>query len=286
MGVLAGDTRLALLRDDALYRLGYDRRLVGRLFRPPSRKGGVSVSLDASIRIYCDRLSCRIGGEPALRCITHTFERGITYVVGKAGSGKSTLLSLLATVGPVCEGNIRYERRDAAAVTCADDGINNVILDYADVRAMTGYLPQQFAGYPDMTVERYLRHEADRKGMPLGWSRTALPRLIAESGIAALKRRRMRLLSGGERRKIGLLQAIMHAPRLCVLDEPFEGLDVLESAYFRHELEKLSAYSTVVIATHRLEQIDPRADCSLLLLEQGKIAFVGTGRNKDGLPFD
>ncbi|MDF2663593.1 MAG: hypothetical protein K0Q94_6384 [Paenibacillus sp.] len=241
--------------------------------------------LAASIRIHCDRLSCRIGGQPALRSITHTFDRGITYVVGKAGSGKSALLSLLATVGPVREGTIRYERRDGTDDTGAV-GINTVILDYADVRAMTGYLPQQFAGYPDMTVERYLRHEADRKGMPSGWSRTALPRLVAESGSASLKRRPVRLLSGGERRKIGLLQAIMHAPRLCVLDEPFEGLDVLESAYFRHELEKLSAYSTIVIATHRLEQIDPRADCSLVLLEQGKIGFVGTARHKDGLPFD
>lgn len=244
------------------------------------------MSLAASIRIYCERLSCRIGGEPALRCITHTFDRGITYVVGKAGSGKSALLSLLATVGPACEGNIRYERRDGTDVTGNDAGINTVILDHAAVRAMTGYLPQRFAGYPDMTVERYLLHEADRKGLPSEWRRTALPRLIAESGVDSLMRRPLRLLSGGELRKVGLLQAIMHAPRLCVLDEPFEGLDVLESAYFRHELEKLSAYSTIVIATHRLEQIDPRADCSLLQLERGRIAFAGTARHKDGLSFD
>jgi ABC-2 type transport system ATP-binding protein len=233
----------------------------------------------SEFRIRCDRVSCKLDGESALNGFTYTFGRGLTYIVGRAGAGKSTLLKLLTTAGPSYEGTIRCELRKSPLTTW-------VMADQARVRAAIGYLPQQFTGYPEMTVLRYLRHEADRKGMPLGWGRRELPGLLYASGLKPHGSKPLGRLSGGERRRVGLLQALMHAPRIGLFDEPFEGLDVTEGQYIRYQLEKLSVYSTVVVATNRTEWIDPDSDASVVQLDEGRIVFTGMAREKERLVFD
>lgn len=229
-------------------------------------------------RIRCENVSCRLDGADALHGVTCTFGRGLTYIVGRAGAGKSTLLKLLTTAGPAYGGTIRYELRRSPDLPWAT-------ADSALVRASAGYLPQHFAGYPEMTVLGYLRHEADRKGMPLGWSRRELTGLLDASGLRGHGRKTLSRLSGGERRRVGLLQALMHAPRIGLFDEPFEGLDVTEVQYVRYQLEKLSVYSTVIVATHRTEWIDSESAASLVQLEEGRIGFAGTAREKERLAF-
>ena len=90
-----------------------------------------------------------------------------------------------------------------------------------------------------------------------------------------LKKRKLRNLSGGQLQKVGLIQALMNQPRICILDEPFEGLDTLERLVFKRVIERLSFHSVIVISTHILEEIEQTDDNSVLLMEEGRLRFYG-----------
>ena len=99
-----------------------------------------------------------------------------------------------------------------------------------------------------------------------------------------LKRRKLRTLSGGQLQKVGLIQALINQPRICILDEPFEGLDIAERLYFQRVIQRLSFHSIVIISTHLIEEI---TEGELLLLRSGMyLVMVGrkgwmwSGRNE------
>lgn len=90
-----------------------------------------------------------------------------------------------------------------------------------------------------------------------------------------MKLKKLRTLSGGQRQKVGLIQALINHPRICILDEPFESLDIGERIYFQRILQRLSYHSIIVISTHLLDEIQPSSEDKLLYLNEGKIAYYG-----------
>lgn len=206
-----------------------------------------------------------------LSSISCSFTKGITYVVGKNGAGKSTLLKLLTTSIQPGHGEINY----TLLVRDEQIGTYRRKLDIEEIRKIIGFLPQHFTGHMDMTVERYVKYIAYHKGIPRELVKKTVEHWLKESNLTQIKRRKIRQLSGGQRQKVGLIQALINLPRICILDEPFEGLDIEEQLYFQRVLRRLSYHSIIIISTHLVDKIQQSSEDKLLHLSEGKLAYFG-----------
>lgn len=225
-----------------------------------------------SIRISLDAVECSLENERVLNIRSCIFTTGITFVVGKNGSGKSTLLKLLSTASKPDRGGVTYTR----LVSDHQQGTYRKQLNAEDVRKMIGFLPQHFRGHSQMTVQRYLTYIAYHKGIPHQLVKSTLEQWIEDTGLFKSRHKKLCNLSGGQLQKVGLIQALINHPRICILDEPFVGLDNEEKLFFKRKIERLAFHSVVIISTHLVEEIDQLANNSLLFMEDGEISsFVG-----------
>lgn len=215
------------------------------------------------MRISLEGVEYEKEGTKIIKGMTCSFTTGITNIVGKNGSGKSSLLKLIATAIQPAKGMICYRR------LMKDNGLYRKQLNVDEIRTMIGYMPQEFSGYPEMTIERYLKYMVYHKGIPYKIVKSTLEKWLEESGLAKLKRRKLRSLSGGQLKKVGLIQTLINQPRICILDEPFEGLDIAERLYFQRTIQRLSFHSIVLISTHIMDEI---IDGDFLYMEEGNIA--------------
>lgn len=206
-----------------------------------------------------------------LKEVTCSFKSGLTYIVGKNGAGKSTLLKVIATAIMPDEGSIMYTKliRDQKM------GLYREQLSIEEIRRVIGFMPQHFTGYPGMTVERYLKYMAFHKGIPHQLVKSFISEWLKGAGLTEIKRKKLRNLSGGQRQKVGLIQALINQPRICILDEPFEGLDTKEKLFFKRIIQRLSYHSMIIMSTHLLEEIEQTADASVLYMTEGEISFYG-----------
>lgn len=206
-----------------------------------------------------------------LKGITCSFTKGITYVVGKNGAGKSTLLKLLTTALQSVHGEINY----TLLVRDKEIGTYRKNLSIEEIRKISGFLPQHFTGRSEMTVEKYLTYMAFQKGIPQKLIKKNVNNWLKESNLTQVKRRKIRHISGGQLKKVGLIQALINLPRICILDEPFEGLDIGERHYFQNMIQRLSYHSIVIISTHLLKEIQYSSEDKLLFLKEGRVAYFG-----------
>ncbi|RAV14170.1 ATP-binding cassette domain-containing protein [Paenibacillus contaminans] len=221
-----------------------------------------------SVRIVLNNVEYLKGNISDATC---TFTTGITYVIGKNGAGKSSLLKLIATAISPDQGEIEYTR----LVKDERTGLYRKQLSVEEVRSMIGFMPQHFTGHSDMTIERYLTYMAFHKGIPRSLVKSTIEKWVKESGLYELRARKLRTLSGGQLQKIGLIQALINQPRICILDEPFEGLDNQEKLFFKSAINRLAFHSVIIMSTHLLEEMEQSATNSLLYLEDGTTRFYG-----------
>lgn len=200
-----------------------------------------------------------------------TLTTGITYIVGKNGAGKSSVLKLLTTGIYPDNGEINY------STLISDDLIGKYRkqLSIDEVRTMIGYMPQHFKGHSEMSVIRYLTYIAYHKGIPHKLVKSTVEEWLQKTNLAKYRRHKLSHLSGGQLQKVGLIQALINHPRICILDEPFEGLDMQERLFFKRKIQRLSIHSVVIISTHILEDVEKSDDGSLLYMENGEILFHG-----------
>jgi ABC-2 type transport system ATP-binding protein len=189
---------------------------------------------------------------------------GVFGLLGPNGAGKTSLLRMLATVLPPTSGEISLldldPRRPAAR---------------REIRRRLGYLPQNLGYYPSFTVVEFVEYFALLKEMPS----SAMPKAVAEAvervHLGAKAKARLRTLSGGMLRRVGIAQAIVNNPDLLLLDEPTAGLDPEQRVQFRALLRSLGESVTVIVSTHLVEDVG--AACSeVALMSAGKIVFRGT----------
>jgi len=207
-----------------------------------------------------DRLSVSYGANRALQDVSLTLTPGsIAAVAGGDGSGKSTLLrALLGLATP-----------SAGAVARPDD-------------AEVGYLPASSGAYPDLTVEENLRFAAGAYGVSGGDYRVARDELLARTGLADARDRLGGDLSGGMRQKLGLAMALVHRPRLLVLDEPSTGIDpVSRKELWRLVTDAASDATAVLMTTTYLDEAG-RCD-AVCILDDGVVLLQG---RPDGLVDD
>jgi ABC-2 type transport system ATP-binding protein len=215
--------------------------------------------------VRIDGVGKRYGGVAALGGLDLELTPGITGLLGPNGAGKTTLIRILATLLAPSAGEVRVNGWRAA-----DPG------DRVEIRRRLGYLPQDLGLYPRFTVFEFVDYLAILKELddPADRHRRVRSALAAVE-LDDLAGRKIRTLSGGMRRRVGIAQAIVADPELLLLDEPTTGLDPEQRMRFRQLIAGLGAQRTVVLSTHLVE--DVAAVCTrVVVLWQGQIRFQGT----------
>lgn len=194
----------------------------------------------------------------AVRDVNLTLTNGITALLGANGSGKTTLLRIITTVlKPDC-GSVFFEG-------------SNIIEDGDDFRAVLGYLPQNFGYYKEFTALDFMLYLSSLKGLD---GRTAMQKtdeLLEFTGLADVKKKKIKTFSGGMIQRLGIAQALLNDPEVLVLDEPTSGLDPKERIRFRKLLEKISKDKIIIYSTHIISDISAIAN-RVLLMNEGVIA--------------
>ena len=192
-------------------------------------------------------------------------------LVGPDGAGKTTTMRMLASV----------MRPDAGSILI--DGVD-VIADPELTKRHVSYMPQRFGLYDDLTVDENIRFYADLFEIPRADWRARAQRLLDASGMTPFGKRLAGQLSGGMKQKLGLTCALVHAPKVLLLDEPTTGVDPVSRREFWQILYSLRAEGVaMVISTAYLDEAE-RCD-RLALLHEGRVMYCDTPRGlKQGMP--
>ena len=216
------------------------------------------------MRVVVENLSRSFGSSKVLRDLELTVEPGITGILGPNGAGKTTLLRILSTALAPSKGSIKEGSWDLSTPH-----------GRTEARRRLGYLPQEVGYYPRFTVFQLVDYIAVLKELDDRADRHRRVRAAIDAvGLPEVAGKRIKTLSGGMRRRVGIAQAIVADPELLLLDEPTGGLDPEQRMRFRQLITGLSADRTVVLSTHLVEDI--AAVCTnVVVLWQGQVLFQG-----------
>jgi len=174
---------------------------------------------------------------------------GVTGLLGPNGAGKTTLLRIIATVLAPDRGEVTLLGRDPARPD-----------DRTRIRERLGYLPQDAGFHRGFTVFEFIDYVAILKEMTHRRARhDEVRRVIALTGLEPVSDKRIRALSGGMRRRVGLAQALLGDPDLLVLDEPTVGLDPEQRLRFREMISRAGEARTVIMSSHQTRTSPPCA---------------------------
>ncbi len=209
-------------------------------------------------------LTRRFGRTQAVAGVNLDAGPGVFGLLGPNGAGKTTLLRMMATVIPPNSGTLRLLGRDPGSYA-----------PRREIRRRLGYLPQALGYYPGFTVAEFVEYFALLKDMPPARVPVAVATAIERVDLGAKARAKLRTLSGGMLRRVGIAQAIVNEPELLLLDEPTAGLDPEQRVQFRALLREFGQRATVIVSTHLVEDVG--AACGeVALMNDGKIVFRGT----------
>lgn len=145
----------------------------------------------------------------------------------------------------------------------------------ASYRSILGYLPQNYGFYPDLSVYDYMMYIASIKGLRSITAKKRTIKLLEQVGLSEKRKNKMRTLSGGMLRRVGIAQAMLNDPRILVLDEPTAGLDPNERIRFRNLISELSEDRLVLLSTHIVSDVEYIAN-EIILMKEGKFFYTGT----------
>jgi ABC-2 type transport system ATP-binding protein len=182
---------------------------------------------------------------------------GILGLVGPNGAGKSTLMRILATVTRPTEGRVTWNGLD--------------ILKYPNpLRAVLGYLPQDFGIYPNLNAVEFLEYLAAIKGLESKSARKRIDGLLQVVGLTEVRKRPLGGFSGGMKQRLGIAQALLNDPQLLIVDEPTSGLDPEERVRFRNLLSDLAGDRIVILSTHIVSDVEAAAT-EIAIINQGQL---------------
>lgn len=208
-------------------------------------------------------LSHRYSRDWAIRNISFEISnKGILGLLGSNGAGKSTTMNILCGVINQTEGEALI------------DGIN-VRENPVEAKKLIGFLPQKAPLHLELTVDEYLIHCAHMRSIPSKDIKEALELAKKKCGISHFSKRVLKNLSGGYQQRVGLAQAIIHNPKLVVLDEPTNGLDPNQILEVRKLIKEIAEDRAVILSTHILSEVQATCD-NIVMIENGTIVFADT----------
>jgi len=202
------------------------------------------------------------GGVCALDNITLEIGAGVFGMLGANGAGKSTLMKIVCTLLEPTSGSVKIAGLD-------------VVRERKLVRQMFGYLPQDFGAWGSQSVEVVLDTLASLSGLANKKQRSRrITEVLEAVGLKEVSARKVKKLSGGMLRRLGVAQALIHSPKVLVMDEPTVGLDPEERLRFRQLMSDLSRDHVIILSTHIVADLG--ASCSdMALMYEGKLEFNG-----------
>ena len=213
--------------------------------------------------VKIEHLSHRYTSSWAIRDINiEISQSGIVGLLGSNGAGKSTTMNILCGALNQTEGNVF---------------INGINMREEPQRAKMeiGFLPQNPPLYMDLTVDEYLNYCAGLRLMPKDKMKPAIKEAKERCGIDHFSSRLIRNLSGGYRQRVGIAQAIVHRPRLVVLDEPTNGLDPNQITEVRALIKEIASDRAVIFSSHILTEVQILCK-EIRMIEGGRIVFADT----------
>ncbi len=187
--------------------------------------------------------------------IDGVLEDGVYGLLGSNGAGKTTLLRCITNA---------YAYQGSIA-------LNGKKVSKRALREI-GYLPQRFSGYPELTVEQMLEYFCNIKRIPHAERKEQIETSLRHTNLEDKRKMRVRTLSGGMVRRLGIAQAVLGNPKVVILDEPTSGLDPKERNRFKQVIDHISGGRIVILSTHIVEDIEACCDRTLVM-DQGKILF-------------
>ncbi len=208
-------------------------------------------------------LSHRYSSAWAIRDISFEIDKtGILGLLGSNGAGKSTTMNIMCgvlnqTAGNVIINGIDLKKHPEAA------------------KREIGFLPQQVPLYMEMTVDEYLIYSAHLREIGKTTMRSAVEEVKERCGIAHCSHRLIKHLSGGYRQRVGIAQAIIHKPKLVVMDEPTNGLDPNQIIEVRALIKDIAKERAVIFSSHVLSEVQLLCK-EIRMIEQGRLVFADT----------
>ncbi len=218
-------------------------------------QNGLSIVVEGVRHVYK-------GGTVALDGIDLNIGTGLFGLLGPNGAGKSTLMRIICTLLVPTEGRVVV-------------GGYDVVQERRDVRRLFGYLPQEFNAWRLHRVEEVLDTLASLSGMDnKKFRQERVTAILASVGLQDVADRKVKKLSGGMVRRLGVAQALIHDPKVLVVDEPTVGLDPEERIHFRQLMTKLGQDRIILLSTHIVADLG--SGCSdIALIDHGRVEFRG-----------
>jgi ABC-2 type transport system ATP-binding protein len=191
----------------------------------------------------------------ALRDFDLALSPGVIGLLGPNGAGKSTLMRMLATITQPTTGIIRW------------NGVDSVKSPNT-LRAVLGYLPQDFGVYPNLSGVEFLEYMAAIKGLDAKTARRRIDELLVVVNLVHAAKRPLGGYSGGMKQRIGIAQALLNDPELLIVDEPTVGLDPEERVRFRNLLSDLAGQRIIMLSTHIVSDVEATAT-EIVIINQG-----------------
>ncbi len=189
-------------------------------------------------------------------------EGEIVGMLGPNGAGKTTTLRMITGFLPPTGGRVRVAGRD-------------LFSDPVDARREIGYLPENIALYPEMRVSEYLRYRARLEGLRGSEAKARIGEAVERCLLEEVETQIIETLSKGFRQRVGLATAILHRPKVLVLDEPTVGLDPKQIIAIRELIRELAKESTLLLSTHILPEVELLCD-RVMIIDRGRIVAEGT----------
>ncbi len=208
--------------------------------------------------IEVQNITKNYGPFQALKNISFQIDKGqIVGFLGPNGAGKTTTMRILTCFMPASSGHVTVAGYD-------------VFKESREVRKRIGYLPENVPLYPEMTVTKYLRYMAKIRSVPRRNIKGQLDDAIEACGLTERRHQIIGQLSRGFRQRVGLAQALIHAPDVLILDEPTSGLDPRQIVEIRELIKALGKERTILFSTHILPEASMTCE-RLIIISRGEI---------------
>ena len=213
--------------------------------------------------IRIENLSKNYGQVKAVKSISFELMDGeIVGFLGANGAGKSTTLKMITGYVAPTSGNVHV------------DGMN-IIDDHIEIQKQIGYLPELNPLYAEMKVYDYLQFHATTRGIKSNDFKDALTKVVKDCGLHGIVHRTIGNCSKGYKQRLGLAAAMIHNPKILILDEPVSGLDPNQIVEIRQLIKKVGKEKLVLMSSHILQEIQATVD-RIIIINSGEIVADGT----------